>query len=207
VKLEEAVKKQHVELMHLVLKKEELEAKGILWPFQVPQPPVSEPPPAMTNTNDIPSGSSVNNVEPITTCTVQGLGVLLEKPEHLAVLGKLAVQKAKSSGLLKKSNDLLVHARLIGIDDDDSVKKIKKKSELSEKVFSENGRFWTPSVLKNSYLRRVQELDDRVRREETVFEAAKAALDALNIVNADVLQEDSRDVRRRILTDRERQDF
>ena len=61
--------------------------------------------------------------------------------------------------------------------------------------------------MKNSYLVRVQELDNRVRSEETVFEAAKAALDALNIVNADVLQEDSRDVCRRILTDRERQDF
>jgi len=44
-------------------------------------------------------------------------------------------------GLLKANNVLIVHARLIGIDDDDSLKKIKKKSEVSHrKSLLQDGR-------------------------------------------------------------------
>jgi len=164
VKLEEAVKNLHVRLMRLVLKKVELEAAGIPWPFLVPQPPpVLAPPalppsqtlPVMTNTNDVPNGSSAKNDEPMTTLTVQGLGGLLGNPEQLALLGKLAVQKAKSEGFLKTRDDLIVYARLIGIDNDDSLRKTKRKSGVEEKVFSqEHGRFWTPTIFDNVYSER-----------------------------------------------------
>lgn len=209
VNLEAPVKNLHVELMRLVLKKEEVEAAGIPWPLlESPALPPSQTMPVMTNTNDVPDGSSAKNDEPMTTLTVQGLGVLLEnQPEQLARLGKLAVEKAKSSGLLKTNNDLLVYARLIGIDNDDSLRKTKRKSGVEEKVFSQDhGRFWTPGILDNVYSTHVEELNKRIVSEQAVFDKAKHERNAFSIANADVLIEDDRDLRQKILTDRERQE-